>query len=158
NFMSEQGFVEISTPILGKSTPEGARDYLVPSRIYPGNFYALPQSPQIFKQLLMISGMDRYFQIAPCFLDEDLRAVRQTEFTQIDFEMSFKMPEDIMVIIEELMTKIIQIASPNTPPISFPKMSYKDCLENYGTDHPDLRFEMPLVRLDDIIEQSEFTV
>ena len=135
NFMSEQGFVEISTPILGKSTPEGARDYLVPSRIYPGNFYALPQSPQIFKQLLMISGMDRYFQIAPCFRDEDLRADRQPEFTQIDLEMSFGTPEDIMGIIEELMIKIIQITSPNAPPISFPKMSYKDCLENYGTDH-----------------------
>lgn len=158
NFMSEQGFVEISTPILGKSTPEGARDYLVPSRIYPGNFYALPQSPQIFKQLLMISGMDRYFQIAPCFRDEDLRADRQPEFTQIDFEMSFGTPEDIMNIIEELMTKVIQVALPNTPSISFPKMSYKDCLENYGTDHPDLRFKMPLVRLDDIIEQSEFTI
>ncbi|KAG6559234.1 Aspartate--tRNA(Asp/Asn) ligase [Candidatus Rhabdochlamydia oedothoracis] len=158
NFMSEQGFVEISTPILGKSTPEGARDYLVPSRIYPGNFYALPQSPQIFKQLLMISGMDRYFQIAPCFRDEDLRSDRQPEFTQIDLEMSFGKPEDIMSIIEELMTKIIQIVSPNTSSISFPKMSYKDCLESYGTDHPDLRFKMPLVRLDDIIEQSEFTV
>ena len=158
NFMNEQGFIEISTPILGKSTPEGARDYLVPSRIYPGNFYALPQSPQIFKQLLMISGIDRYFQIAPCFRDEDLRADRQPEFMQIDLEMSFGTPEDIMSIIEELMTKVMQIASPNTPPISFPKMSYKDCLENYGTDHPDLRFKMPLVRLDDIIEQSEFTI
>lgn len=158
NFMSEQGFVEISTPILGKSTPEGARDYLVPSRIYPGNFYALPQSPQIFKQLLMISGMDRYFQIAPCFRDEDLRADRQPEFMQIDLEMSFGTPEDIMSMIEELMTKVIQIASPSSLPISFPKMSYKDCLEKYGTDHPDLRFKMPLVRLDDIIEQSECTV
>ncbi|MEK7339543.1 MAG: aspartate--tRNA ligase, partial [Verrucomicrobiota bacterium] len=158
NFMSEQGFIEISTPILGKSTPEGARDYLVPSRIYPGNFYALPQSPQIFKQLLMISGMDRYFQIAPCFRDEDLRADRQPEFTQIDMEMSFGTPEDIMGIIEDLMTRVIQTTSPDTPPISFPRMSYKDCLENYGTDHPDLRFKMPLVRLDDIIEQSEFTI
>lgn len=158
NFMSEQGFIEISTPILGKSTPEGARDYLVPSRIYPGNFYALPQSPQIFKQLLMISGMDRYFQIAPCFRDEDLRADRQPEFTQIDIEMSFGTPEDIMGIIEELMTNVIQTALPDTPPICFPRMSYKDCLENYGTDHPDLRFKMPLVRLDDIIEQSEFTI
>ncbi len=158
NFMSEQGFIEISTPILGKSTPEGARDYLVPSRIYPGNFYALPQSPQIFKQLLMISGMDRYFQIAPCFRDEDLRADRQPEFTQIDLEMSFGTPEDIMGIIEDLMTRVIQTTSPDTPPIPFPRMSYKDCLENYGTDHPDLRFKMPLVRLDDIIEQSEFTI
>ncbi|MDR2539385.1 MAG: aspartate--tRNA ligase [Chlamydiales bacterium] len=158
NFMSKQGFVEISTPILGKSTPEGARDYLVPSRIYPGNFYALPQSPQMFKQLLMISGMDRYFQIAPCFRDEDLRSDRQPEFTQLDVEMSFGMPEDIMGIMEELMAQILQITSPNAPPISFPKMSYKDCLENYGTDHPDLRFKMPLVRLDDIIEQSECTI
>ncbi|VHO04698.1 aspartate--tRNA ligase [Candidatus Rhabdochlamydia sp. T3358] len=158
NFMSEQGFIEISTPILGKSTPEGARDYLVPSRIYPGNFYALPQSPQLFKQLLMISGIDRYFQIAPCFRDEDLRADRQPEFTQIDMEMSFETPEDIMGIIQELMTKVVQTALPDTPPICFPKMSYKDCLENYGTDHPDLRFKMPLVRLDDIIEQSEFTI
>lgn len=158
NFMNEQEFVEISTPILAKSTPEGARDYLVPSRVYPGNFYALPQSPQIFKQLLMISGMDRYFQIAPCFRDEDLRADRQPEFTQIDLEMSFGMPEDVMRIIEELMTKVIQSTLSITSPISFPKMSYRDCLENYGTDHPDLRFGMPLVRLDDIIEQSEFTI
>ncbi|MDQ5956331.1 MAG: aspartate--tRNA ligase [Candidatus Rhabdochlamydia sp.] len=158
NFMSEQGFIEISTPILGKSTPEGARDYLVPSRTYPGNFYALPQSPQIFKQLLMISGMDRYFQIAPCFRDEDLRADRQPEFTQIDLEMSFGTPEDIMGIIKDLMTRVIQTVSPDIPPLSFPKMSYKDCLENYGTDHPDLRFKMPLVRLDDIIEKSEFTI
>ena len=158
NFMSEQGFIEISTPILGKSTPEGARDYLVPSRTYPGNFYALPQSPQIFKQLLMISGMDRYFQIAPCFRDEDLRADRQPECTQIDLEMSFGTPEDIMGIIKDLMTRVIQTVSPDIPPLSFPKMSYKDCLENYGTDHPDLRFKMPLVRLDDIIEKSEFTI
>lgn len=158
NFLSEQGFIEISTPILAKSTPEGARDYLVPSRIYPGNFYALPQSPQIFKQLLMISGMDRYFQIAACFRDEDLRADRQPEFTQIDFEMSFGTPEDIMDIIEKLMTKVVQTTLSITSAISFPKMSYKNCLEHYGTDRPDLRFEMPLVRLDDIIEQSEFTV
>lgn len=158
NFMNEQGFVEISTPILAKSTPEGARDYLVPSRIYPGNFYALPQSPQIFKQLLMVSGMDRYFQIAPCFRDEDLRADRQPEFTQIDLEMSFGMPEDVMRIIEELMTTVIQTTLSITSPISFPKMNYQDCLENYGTDRPDLRFGMPLVRLDDIIEQSEFTI
>ena len=158
NFMNEQGFVEISTPILAKSTPEGARDYLVPSRIYPGNFYALPQSPQIFKQLLMVSGMDRYFQIAPCFRDEDLRADRQPEFTQIDLEMSFGMPEDVMRIIEELMTTVIQTTLSITSPILFPKMNYQDCLENYGTDRPDLRFGMPLVRLDDIIEQSEFTI
>ncbi|MGL5626674.1 MAG: aspartate--tRNA ligase [Candidatus Rhabdochlamydia sp.] len=158
NFMNEQGFIEISTPLLAKSTPEGARDYLVPSRIYPGNFYALPQSPQIFKQLLMVSGMDRYFQIASCFRDEDLRADRQPEFTQIDLEMSFGTPKEVMHLIEELMTKVVQTSLHTTSPIAFPKMSYKDCLENYGTDHPDLRFGMPLVRLDDLIEQSEFTI
>lgn len=158
NFMHEQGFIEISTPILAKSTPEGARDYLVPSRIYPGNFYALPQSPQIFKQLLMISGMDRYFQIASCFRDEDLRADRQPEFTQIDLEISFGTKEDLMLIIEKLMTKVVQTSLHTTSPIFFPKMSYRDCLENYGTDRPDLRFGMPLVRLDDIIAQSAFTI
>ncbi len=158
NFMHEHQFIEISTPILAKSTPEGARDYLVPSRIYPGNFYALPQSPQIFKQLLMVSGMDRYYQIATCFRDEDLRADRQPEFTQVDIEMSFGIPEDLQTFMEGLMVRLfkkcrgIDIANP------FPRMSYRECVEFYGTDRPDLRFGMPLIRLDEIAQKSTFTV
>jgi aspartyl-tRNA synthetase len=154
-FLSDQKFIEISTPILGKSTPEGARDYLVPSRLYTGNFYALPQSPQIFKQLLMVSGMDRYFQIATCFRDEDLRADRQPEFSQVDIEMSFGYPEDLMKIIEGLIATVFQGKSVPKP---FPRMSYFDAMEYYGTDRPDLRFGMALTRLDDIAKQSTFSV
>ncbi len=157
NFLSNLNFLEITTPILAKTTPEGARDYLVPSRIYPGNFFALPQSPQIFKQLLMISGMDRYFQIATCFRDEDLRADRQPEFSQIDIEMSFSDPEELFPIIENLMQEIF-----NTLHIkiktSFKKLSHKECLEKYGTDKPDLRFGMKFHSLSDIIEESEFSL
>ena len=153
NYMHAQGFLEITTPILAKSTPEGSRDYLVPSRIYPGNFYALPQSPQVFKQLLMISGMDRYFQIATCFRDEDLRADRQPEFAQIDVEMSFSIPEDLMKITEGLMSSLFKGA-----PTPFPQMTHKDCLEYYGTDKPDLRFGMQLIRLDDIVKKSTATI
>ncbi len=158
NYMSKHGFLEISTPILAKSTPEGARDYLVPSRIYPGNFYALPQSPQIFKQLLMVAGMDRYFQIATCFRDEDLRADRQPEFTQIDLEMSFGTPGDLMHLLEGLMASIFKECNDVAIPRTFPHMKYSDCLEHYGTDRPDLRFEMPLVRIDDIASRSTFSV
>jgi len=158
NFMNSQGFLEISTPILAKSTPEGARDYLVPSRVYPGNFYALPQSPQIFKQLLMVSGMDRYFQIATCFRDEDLRADRQPEFTQIDLEMSFGTPADLMQLLEGLVAAIFKDCRGIEIPRPFPHMSYKDCQEQYGTDRPDLRFGMPLVRLDELAKQSTFSV
>lgn len=156
-YLDQQQFLEISTPILGKSTPEGARDYLVPSRIYPGHFYALPQSPQIFKQLLMVSGLDRYFQIAQCFRDEDLRADRQPEFTQIDMEMSFGTPEDLMAIIEGLIRAIFQTAGINvqTP---FRRLSHQTCMEKYGCDRPDLRFGMELHRLDDIASQSTFSV
>jgi aspartyl-tRNA synthetase len=158
NYMSASGFLEIATPILAKSTPEGARDYLVPARIYPGNFYALPQSPQLFKQLLMVSGMDRYFQIATCFRDEDLRADRQPEFTQIDLEMSFSTPEDLMKLIEGLVGSIFKECVGIEIPKIFPRMHYRDCIENYGTDRPDLRFGMPLVRIDAIAQRSTFGI
>lgn len=156
-YLDQQGFLEIATPILGKSTPEGARDYLVPSRIYPGSFYALPQSPQIFKQLLMVSGMDRYFQIAQCFRDEDLRADRQPEFTQIDMEMSFGIPEDLQTIIEGLLKSIFQSSGIDiqTP---FRRIPHSVCMEKYGCDRPDLRFGMELKTLDDIAKESTFTV
>jgi len=158
NFLSRQRFIEINTPIMGKSTPEGARDYLVPSRIYPGNFYALPQSPQLFKQLLMIAGMDRYFQIAPCFRDEDLRADRQPEFTQIDLEMSFSIPEELLPIIEGLVAAIFKEAKGVAVQTPFPRLTYNDCIERFGTDKPDTRFEMELVNLTDIAEKSDFSI
>ncbi|MDP1879369.1 MAG: aspartate--tRNA ligase [Parachlamydiaceae bacterium] len=157
-FLDEKGFLEISTPILGKSTPEGARDYLVPSRVYPGTFYALPQSPQIFKQLLMVAGMDRYFQIAQCFRDEDLRADRQPEFTQIDIEMSFGTPEDLIPIIESLLQEIFKNSLNLEIPKTFQRISHQICMEKYGTDRPDLRFEMELHRLDNIVARSTFSV
>lgn len=157
-YLDSQGFVEISTPILGKSTPEGARDYLVPSRIYPGTFYALPQSPQIFKQLLMVSGMDRYFQIAQCFRDEDLRADRQPEFTQIDMEMSFGKPEDIKAVIEGLITEIFKTCCNLEVKPPFRRISHEVCMAKYGTDRPDLRFGMELHRLDDLAKQTSFSV
>lgn len=157
-FLDQNGFLEIATPILGKSTPEGARDYLVPSRMSPGSFYALPQSPQIFKQLLMVSGMDRYFQIAQCFRDEDLRADRQPEFTQIDIEMSFGTPEDLMPIIEGLLKKTFKDCNAIDIPTPFRRVPHKECMERYGTDRPDLRFGMELVELSDIAKKSTFTV
>lgn len=157
-FLDHHGFLEISTPILGKSTPEGARDYLVPSRITPGAFYALPQSPQIFKQLLMVSGMDRYFQIAQCFRDEDLRADRQPEFTQIDIEMSFGTPEDLLPIIEGLLKKVFKECNGIDIPTPFRRLPHKECIERFGTDRPDLRFGMELVNLNDIAKNSTFSV
>lgn len=157
-FLDHHGFLEIATPILGKSTPEGARDYLVPSRTCPGSFYALPQSPQIFKQLLMVSGMDRYFQIAQCFRDEDLRADRQPEFTQIDMEMSFGTPEDLMPIIEGLLKQIFRECNGIEIPATFRRVPHKECMEKYGTDRPDMRFGMELVNLNEIAEKSTFTI
>ncbi|MGR3973954.1 MAG: aspartate--tRNA ligase [Candidatus Rhabdochlamydia sp.] len=158
NFLSDNRFIEISTPILGKSTPEGARDYLVPSRIYPGNFYALPQSPQLFKQLLMVSGMDRYFQIATCFRDEDLRSDRQPEFTQVDIEMSFAHPDDLMTLIEKIICNLFHHHQQISFEAPFLRMSYQDAIEFYGTDRPDLRFDMKFIRLDTLIQQSECTL
>lgn len=158
NFLDEESFLEVVTPVLGKSTPEGARDYLVPSRVYPGTFFALPQSPQIFKQLLMISGMDRYFQLATCFRDEDLRADRQPEFSQIDIEMSFGTPDELYPIIEKLMGSIFEKSKGIKIETPFRRMPYKEAVERYGTDKPDLRFGMELTRVDAIGKRSEFSV
>ncbi len=158
-FLHQKGFLEIETPILIKSTPEGARDYLVPSRIYPGNFYALPQSPQQLKQLLMVAGMEKYFQIAKCFRDEDSRADRQPEHTQLDIEMSFVDEEDILSLMEELFTGMVEKVALGKRIIKpFPRINYKDALEKYGSDKPDLRFGMEMRDVTDVAGQSEFTV
>lgn len=158
NFLHDQGFLELTTPILGKSTPEGARDYLVPSRIYPGSFFALPQSPQLFKQLFMVAGMDRYFQIAQCFRDEDLRADRQPEFTQIDVEMSFETEDVLMSIMENMIKALFENQRDVKITLPFKRMSHKEAMDRYGTDKPDLRFEMPLVEISDIVKESSFSV
>ena len=157
-FFDQHEFLEIETPLLTKSTPEGARDYLVPSRVHAGEFYALPQSPQIFKQILMIAGMDRYYQIARCFRDEDLRADRQPEFTQIDVEMSFATPEMVFGIIESLMQAVFTAAGHKPLETPFRRISYEEAMTRYGTDKPDLRCEMPIEDISEVFANSSFGV
>jgi aspartyl-tRNA synthetase len=158
NFMSERGFIEVETPVLGLATPEGARDYLVPSRIHPGSFYALPQSPQQWKQLLMVAGVDRYFQIARCYRDEDLRADRQPEFTQLDLEMAFVEQDDVLDLTEDLYLHLAEDIGGFTVPERFPRLTYAECMERWGTDKPDLRYGIEITDLTGDVRGSEFRV
>ena len=158
NFLDQENFLEIETPILGKSTPEGARDYLVPSRVHPGNFYGLPQSPQLYKQLLMVSGMDRYYQIAKCFRDEDLRADRQPEFTQVDMELSFVDIDDVMDINERMMQKVFKDLMNVDIQLPLPRMTYAEAMERFGSDKPDVRFGMELKNISDVVAGTDFVV
>lgn len=158
DYFDKNGFIEIETPVLTKTTPEGARDYLVPSRVQPGKFFALPQSPQLFKQILMVSGFDKYYQIVKCFRDEDLRADRQPEFTQLDMEMSFVDADDVISVIEGLMKEVFKNIKDQEISLPLPRMTYKEAMERYGSDKPDIRFGLELKDLGDILTDSEFKV
>lgn len=158
NFLDSEGFLDIETPILTKSTPEGARDYLVPSRVHEGEFYALPQSPQLFKQLLMVSGFERYYQVARCFRDEDLRADRQPEFTQVDIEASFMSQEDIILLTENMMAKVLKEVKDINIELPFPRMTYNEAMNRYGSDKPDTRFGMELIDIAEVAKKSSLKV